>query len=104
MMGHSTRWAFVVILLAGAATACIVTTRKGWPAVRQLHRDLSAVPRNHDKILDLAKSDPDLAAFFDEVPIATPAEAESRKTIVGRVMAVSPSARTITQCTHYHTD
>lgn len=48
-----------------AGNLFIVTTQEGWPAVRQLHRDLSAVPLNHDGILAFAVKDPDLAAFLD---------------------------------------
>ena len=55
-----------------AGNLFIVTTRGGKTVVRQLHRDLSAVPLDHDGILTFARSDPDLAAFLDEVPTATP--------------------------------
>jgi hypothetical protein len=48
-----------------AGNLFIVTTQEGWPAVRHLHRDLSAVPLNHDGILAFAVKDPDLVAFLD---------------------------------------
>ncbi len=44
-------------------TLFIVTTQGGTPAVRQLSRDLSAVPLDHDGILAFARNDPDLAAI-----------------------------------------
>jgi hypothetical protein len=50
----------------------LVTTRGGATAVRQLRRDLSAVPLDHDGILAFARNDPELAAFLDEIPPATP--------------------------------
>jgi hypothetical protein len=58
-----------------AGNLFLVTTQGGTTAVRQLHRDLSAVPLDHDGILALAMNDPDLAAFLDEIPPATPAVA-----------------------------
>jgi hypothetical protein len=37
-----------------------------------LQRDLSTVPLDHDGILAFARNDPELAAFLDEIPPATP--------------------------------
>jgi hypothetical protein len=54
-----------------AGNLFLVTTRGGTTAVRQLHRDLSAVPLDHEGILAFARYDPDLAAFLDEIPPAT---------------------------------
>jgi hypothetical protein len=54
-----------------AGTLFIVTTDAGTPSVRQLSRDLSTVPLDHDGILAFARNDPDLAAFMNETP-ATP--------------------------------
>jgi hypothetical protein len=42
----------------------LVTTRGGKTEVRQLDRDLSTVPLDHEAILAFAESDPDLAAFI----------------------------------------
>lgn len=58
-----------------AGTLFIVTTQGGTPAVRQLSRDLSAVPLDHDGILAFARNDPDLAAFLNNIPPATPPSA-----------------------------
>jgi hypothetical protein len=55
-----------------AGNLLIVTTKEGTTAIRQLRRDLSAVPLDHDGILAFARNDPDLAAFLDEIPPATP--------------------------------
>ncbi|MGD2207152.1 MAG: hypothetical protein PVH17_10260, partial [Anaerolineae bacterium] len=55
-----------------AGNLFLVTTQGDAPAVRQLHRDLSTVPLDHDGILAFARNDPDLAAFLDEIPAATP--------------------------------
>jgi hypothetical protein len=60
--------------LAGG-TLFIVTTQGGTPAVRQLSRDLSNVPLDHDGILAFARNDPDLAAFLNNIPPATPPSA-----------------------------
>jgi peptidyl-Lys metalloendopeptidase len=57
--------------LAGG-TLFIVTTQGGTPTVRQLSRDLSDVPLDHDGILAFARNDPDLAAFLNNIPPATP--------------------------------
>jgi hypothetical protein len=57
---------------AMAGTLFLVTTHEGTVTVRQLHRDLSAVPLDHDGILAFARNDPDLAAFLNEIPTATP--------------------------------
>jgi hypothetical protein len=50
----------------------LVTTQEGATEVRQLARDLSAVSLDHDGILAFARSDPDLAAFLNKIPAATP--------------------------------
>jgi hypothetical protein len=51
----------------------LVTTQAGATEVRQLSRDLSTVPLDHDGILAYARSDPDLAAFLSKIPpAATP--------------------------------
>jgi hypothetical protein len=55
-----------------AGTLFVVTTQGGTTAVRQLSRDLSAVLLDHDGILAFARSDPDLAAFLNEILPATP--------------------------------
>jgi hypothetical protein len=60
--------------LAGG-TLFIVTTQGGTPAVRQLSRDLSNVPLDHDGILAFARNDPDLAAVLNNIPPATPPSA-----------------------------
>jgi hypothetical protein len=54
-----------------AGNVFLVTTRAGTPAVRQLQRDLSAVPLDHDGILAFAEKDPDLIAFLNELPPAS---------------------------------
>jgi hypothetical protein len=46
-------------------TLFIVTTGGGTTDVRQLDRDLSAVPLDHDAILTFAEKDPDLAASLN---------------------------------------
>lgn len=51
-----------------AGTLFIVTTDRGTTDVRQLDRDLSAVPLDHDGILAFAEKDPDLAAFLNADP------------------------------------
>ena len=48
-----------------AGTLFIVTTRGGTTDVRQLDRDLSAIPLDHDGILAFAEKDTDLAAFLN---------------------------------------
>jgi hypothetical protein len=53
-------------------TLFIVDTQGGLPAVRQLSRDLSAVPLDHEGVIAFARNDPDLAAFLNEIPAATP--------------------------------
>jgi hypothetical protein len=53
-----------------AGNLFLITTRGGTTAVRQLHRDLSGVPLDQEGILAFARSDPDLAAFLDEIPPA----------------------------------
>jgi len=55
-----------------AGNLFLVTTQGGTTAVRQLHRDLSAVPLDHGGILAFARNDPNLVAFLDEIPPATP--------------------------------
>jgi hypothetical protein len=55
-----------------AGTLFLVTTQGGTTEVRQLSRDLSAVPLDHDGILAFAWTDPDLAAFLNQIPPATP--------------------------------
>jgi hypothetical protein len=50
----------------------LVTTRGGTTAVRQLDRDLSTVPLDHEGIVAFAWSDPDLATFLEKIPTATP--------------------------------
>jgi hypothetical protein len=51
-----------------AGTLFIVTTRGGKTDVRQLKRDLSAVPLDQDGILAFAEKDPDLSAFLHANP------------------------------------
>jgi len=58
-----------------AGTLFLVTTQGDTMAVRQLPRDLSDVPLDHDGILTFAGNDPDLAAFLNEIPPATPPSA-----------------------------
>jgi hypothetical protein len=53
-------------------TLFLVTTRGGATEVQQLSRDLQSVPLDHDGILAFARKDPDLAAFLNEIPPATP--------------------------------
>ncbi|MGD8516031.1 MAG: hypothetical protein PVG54_03600 [Anaerolineae bacterium] len=53
-----------------AGNLFLVTTREGATAVRQLSRDLSAVPLEHEAILAFARNDPDVVAFLDEIPPA----------------------------------
>ncbi len=48
-----------------AGTLFIVTTRGGTTDVRQLDRDLSAVPFEQEGILAFAENDPDLSAFLN---------------------------------------
>jgi hypothetical protein len=55
-----------------AGTLFIVDTQGGNPAVRQLSRDLSAVPLDHEGVLAFAENDPDLVAFLNASPTATP--------------------------------
>ena len=55
-----------------AGTLFLVTTRGGATEVRQLSRDLSSVPLDHDGIVAFARKDTDLAAFIDEIPPVTP--------------------------------
>lgn len=55
-----------------AGNLFLVATKEDRIAVRQLHRDLSAVPLERDGILAFAASDPDLAAFLQETPMVTP--------------------------------
>ena len=49
-----------------AGNLFIVITSRGTTDVRQLDRDLSGVPLDHDGILAFAEKDPDLAAFLKE--------------------------------------
>jgi hypothetical protein len=55
-----------------AGNVFIVTTRDGTTAIRQVERDLSAVPLDREGILAFARSDPDLEAFLQEAPTVTP--------------------------------
>ena len=77
-----------------AGTLFIITTQEGTTAVRQLSRDLSAVPLDRDGILTFAWNDPDLAPLLNET-VPAPAEGDPRVTIVGTVRDVSLSARVI---------
>jgi hypothetical protein len=79
-----------------AGTLFIVTTQDGPMAVRQLHRDLSAVPLDHDGILAFARNDPDLAAFLDEIPPATPPTATPTATLTATPTPAATSARSAT--------
>jgi hypothetical protein len=54
-----------------AGAVFIVTTRGGTMDVRQLDRDLSAVPLDEVGILAYAEKDPDLTAFLNELPPAS---------------------------------
>ncbi len=47
-----------------AGSLFIVTTSRGTTDVRQLDRDLSGVPSDHDGILAFAEKDPDLASLM----------------------------------------
>lgn len=51
-----------------AGTLFIVTTEGGTADTRQLDRDLSAVPLNHDGIVAFAEKDPDLAGLLKGSP------------------------------------
>jgi hypothetical protein len=53
-----------------AGNLFLVAARGGTTAVRQLLRDLSGVALDHEGILAFARTDPDLAAFLDEIPPA----------------------------------
>jgi hypothetical protein len=53
----------------------LVTTQGGTSTIKQLSRDLSDVPLNHEGILAFAGTDPELTAFLNEVPPATPPSA-----------------------------
>lgn len=53
-------------------TLFVVNTREGIPAVRQLARDLSAVPLEDEGVLAFALNDPDLAAFLSVIRTAPP--------------------------------
>jgi len=53
-----------------AGAVFIVTTRGDTMDVRQLNRDLSAVPLDQVGILAFAEKDPDLTAFLNELPPA----------------------------------
>ena len=55
-----------------AGNLFLISTQGGKTVVRQLHRDLAAVPLDRDGILAFARSTPDLAAYLDEIPPATP--------------------------------
>ena len=54
-----------------AGTLFLVTTQGDATEVRQLPRDLSAVPLDHDAVLAFARNDPDVAAFLNKVPPVT---------------------------------
>jgi peptidyl-Lys metalloendopeptidase len=58
-----------------AGNLFIVTTSGGTTDVRQLDRDLSAVPLDHDGILAFAEKDPDLAALLNANSGAAPGTA-----------------------------
>jgi len=77
-----------------AGTLFIVTTQDGTRAVRQLSRDLSAVPLDRDGILAFARNDLDLAPLLDE-NVSAPPKAGPGITIVGIVKDVSLSTRVI---------
>ena len=74
----------------------IVTTRSGMPVVRQLRRDLSAVPLDHDGILAFARDDPDLAAFLDELPPAASPTAMPTATPTARLTPTATSTPSAT--------
>ncbi len=80
-----------------AGNLFLVTTRGGTTAVRQLHRDLSAVPLDHDGILAFARNDPDLAAFLDEIPPATPPTATLTATLTATPTPTATSTPSATQ-------
>jgi hypothetical protein len=77
-----------------AGNVLIVTTKGGTTAVRQFHRDLSAVPLDHETILAFARNDPDLAAFLDETPAV--AHASSTPTSPPAATATASATPTIT--------
>jgi hypothetical protein len=71
----------------------LVTTQEGATEVRQLARDLSAVPLDHDAILAFAKTDPDLAAFLDKIPAGAPPATPSTVTPTATLAATpTPTA------------
>jgi hypothetical protein len=51
-----------------AGTLFVVTTEQGTPQVRQLVRDLSALPLGRDEVVAFASNDPDLAPLLDDSP------------------------------------
>jgi hypothetical protein len=80
-----------------AGNLFLVTTRGGTTAVRQLHRDLSAVPLDHDGILAFARNDSDLAAFLDEIPPATSPTATLTATLTATPTPTATSMPSATQ-------
>ena len=74
----------------------LVTTRGGTTAVRQVQRDLSAVPLDHEGILAFARSDPDMAAFLDQIPTATPPNATPTPAPTATLTATPTSTATST--------
>jgi hypothetical protein len=79
-----------------AGNLFLVTTRGGTTAIRQLHRDLSAVPLDHEGILAFARNDPDLTAFLDEIPLATSPAATPTATLTATPTPTATSAPTAT--------
>ncbi len=75
-----------------AGNLFIVTTQGGTPAVRQLHRDLSAMPLDHEGILAFARSDPDLAAFVQETPTVTPSPTAAATATAAPAATPTPTA------------
>ena len=76
-----------------AGNLFLVTTQGGTTAVRQLHRDLSAVPLDHDGILAFARNDPELSAFLDEIPPAeSPAATPTPEPAVTVAATPAPTA------------
>jgi hypothetical protein len=79
-----------------AGTLFLVTTQGGTTEVRQLSRDLSAVPLDHDGILAFAWTDPDLAAFLNQIPPATSPTATPTATLTATPTPTATSAPTAT--------
>ncbi len=74
-----------------AGNLFLVTTQGGTTAVRQLHRDLSAVPLDHEGILTFARSDPDLAAFLQGMPAVTPSPTATITATATAAPALTPT-------------